>query len=53
MFTKIIDIKVTSWFKDPKMNSYLRLGTLFGTKFDGYLNETGIDEKIKETDYGW
>lgn len=49
-FTKVIDIKVNTWLRDPKMNSYLRPETLFGTKFDGYLNE---EIKTLKTDYGW
>lgn len=36
---KVIDVKVASWKDDPKMSKYLRPATLFGTKFEGYLNE--------------
>lgn len=39
-FLKVIDNKVRSWANDPKMSQYLRPETLFGTKFEGYLNET-------------
>lgn len=38
-FKKVIDIKVTAWKNDPKMSQYLRPATLFGTKFESYLNE--------------
>lgn len=38
-FKKVIDIKVANWKDDPKMSKYLRPATLFGTKFEGYLNE--------------
>lgn len=38
-FKKVIDIKVAAWKNDPKMSKYLRPATLFGTKFEGYLNE--------------
>lgn len=38
-FKKVIDIKVNNWKSDPKMNQYLRPVTLFGTKFESYLNE--------------
>lgn len=38
-FKKVIDIKVATWKNDPKMSQYLRPATLFGTKFEGYLNE--------------
>lgn len=37
-FKKVIDIKCPEWLDDPKMNSYLRPSTLFGTKFESYLN---------------
>lgn len=38
-FKKVIDIKVAAWKDDPKMSQYLRPATLFGTKFESYLNE--------------
>ena len=38
-FKKVIDIKSSQWLKDNKMKSYLRPETLFGTKFESYLNE--------------
>lgn len=38
-FKKVIDIKVANWKDDPKMSKFLRPATLFGTKFEGYLNE--------------
>lgn len=38
-FRLVIEKKVTTWLKDSKMNTYLRPETLFGTKFEGYLNE--------------
>ncbi len=43
-FKKVIDIKAIQWKEDPKMNLYLRPETLFGLKFEGYLNEktTGV-----------
>jgi uncharacterized phage protein (TIGR02220 family) len=37
-FKKVIDNKVADWKDDPKMNEYLRPETLFGTKFESYLN---------------
>lgn len=40
-FKKVIDIKSNQWVKDEKMNAYLRPETLFGTKFESYLNEGG------------
>lgn len=38
-FKKVIDIKTTEWKHDPNMNRFLRPDTLFGTKFEGYLNQ--------------
>ena len=38
-FKKVVDIKSSKWLKDPKMVDYLRPETLFGTKFESYLNE--------------
>lgn len=39
-FKKVIRKKSAEWGKDPKMSSYLRPETLFGTKFESYLNQT-------------
>lgn len=36
---KVIDIKSKQWGKDNKMKIYLRPETLFGNKFEAYLNE--------------
>lgn len=43
-FYKVIDIKVSKWLNDENMNQYLRPETLFGTKFESYLNEKGASE---------
>lgn len=40
-FKQVIDIKTAQWLTDPNMNQYLRPETLFGNKFEGYLNEKG------------
>lgn len=37
-FVKVIDNKYSDWSHDQRMAQYLRPETLFGTKFDGYLN---------------
>lgn len=47
-FKKVIDIKVTEWINDQNMQKYIRPETLFGTKFESYLNQqspgpTGYD----------
>ena len=38
-FVTVIDKKTVQWINDPKYCSYLRPETLFGTKFEGYLNQ--------------
>src|SRR5699024_9965312 len=38
-FLKVIDTKTKQWLNDPKLEKYLRPATLFGNKFDDYLNE--------------
>lgn len=38
-FKHVIDIKYKAWKDDAKMSKYLRPETLFGTKFESYLNE--------------
>ena len=38
-FKKVIDVKTQQWIESNEMNKYLRPQTLFGNKFDEYLNE--------------
>lgn len=38
-FKRVIDNKCAQWLNDEKMISFLRPETLFGTKFESYLNE--------------
>ena len=45
-FKNVIDTKVVDWKDDNEMQKYLRPGTLFSDKFEGYLNE----EKPKDDD---
>jgi uncharacterized phage protein (TIGR02220 family) len=40
-FKTVIDKKTAEWITDKKMNQYLRPETLFGTKFESYLNQKG------------
>ena len=45
-FTQVIIKKCDEWLEDPKWNQYLRPSTLFGSKFESYLNQkTGTDMK--------
>lgn len=55
-FKQVIDNKAEAWLGDQKMEKYLRPETLFGTKFEGYLNErstprVGGDGIVVGTDY--
>ena len=40
-FIIVIDNKVSEWLNDANMQKYLRPETLFGTKFESYLNQGG------------
>lgn len=41
-FKTVIDTKTTAWKGKPEWDKYLRPETLFGTKFEGYLNEKQV-----------
>lgn len=44
-FKKVIDNKTATWKNDSSMNKFLRPETLFGTKFESYLNEKQVQTK--------
>lgn len=46
-FKAVIDVKATEWIGDSKMEDYLRPSTLFGTKFEGYLNQSIKAKPVK------
>lgn len=46
-FKKVIDNKVAEWLHDEKMCKFLRPETLFGNKFEGYLNQKTVKGKIE------
>jgi|ADurb_Leu_01_Slu_FD_contig_101_408048_length_1942_multi_2_in_0_out_0_3 phage replication O-like protein O len=51
---RVIDNKCAKWLHDSKMVDYLRPQTLFGTKFESYLNEVppktqGVSDKTRQT----
>ena len=48
-FKQVIDNMVTDW-SGTKYAKYLRPETLFGTKFDGYLNQGNVVNREKKTD---
>ena len=41
-FIKVIDIKTAEWMNDPVWCNYLRPETLFGTKFESYINQKSV-----------
>jgi len=49
-FKWVIDTKCKDWLNDPKMDKFLRPETLFGNKFEGYLEERDITIVEKEGD---
>ena len=48
-FEAVIDTMAAAWVDDPKMSAYLRPETLFGPKFESYLNRP---KPRKERAYG-
>ena len=58
-FICVIDVKCDEWLNDTKMRKYLCPDTLFGTKFEKYLNQPmpakeatdGIPEFLREYDF--
>lgn len=56
-FKKVIETKTKEWKNDKAMCKYLRPETLFGTKFEGYLNQEdstvggGVIEDTYNTDF--
>lgn len=51
-FKVVIDKKCDEWLGDPKMEQYLRPETLFGTKFEGYLQQKGSSNGRSKNDMG-
>lgn len=47
-FKTVIDRKASEWRGNPKMAKYLRPITLFGTKFESYLNEQDAKTDTRE-----
>lgn len=47
-FTKVIDTKCDEWLEDKYWSKFLRPETLFGTKFEGYLNQVSDSVSKKE-----
>jgi len=47
-FKIVIDTKIKQWLSDTKMNEFLRPETLFGSKFESYLNVNNLTTIPKE-----
>lgn len=54
-FRSVIDKKFAEWGNNPEMSNYLRPETLFGTKFESYLNQksTGRKKSLSEEVDEW
>ena len=50
-FKQAIDNKCHDWLNDEKMNQYLQPSTLFGQKFDQYLNQKKKKESANEYEF--
>jgi uncharacterized phage protein (TIGR02220 family) len=52
-FKRVIDLKSVEWQSDPHWNKFLRPETLFGTKFESYLNQQEEKKKMTEEDFNF
>ena len=52
-FNRVIDLKAADWQSDPAWNKFLRPETLFGTKFEAYLNQQEGKKKLTEGDFNF
>jgi uncharacterized phage protein (TIGR02220 family) len=50
-FKKVIDLKACEWLNDPIWSKYLRPETLFGAKFESYLNQKPTRKFYREEDF--
>ncbi|MGN7177794.1 replication protein [Paenibacillus sp. FSL R5-0490] len=50
-FQKVIDLKAAEWKRDPQYSRYLRPETLFGSKFEAYLNQKPQTKQLREEDF--
>ncbi|GIN19401.1 conserved phage C-terminal domain-containing protein [Siminovitchia fordii] len=48
---KVIDLKAAEWLHDPYWRKYLRPETLFGTKFESYLNQKPVKKVWREEEF--
>ncbi|RHW32859.1 replication protein [Neobacillus notoginsengisoli] len=47
-FKKVIDKKADEWLEHPKWSRYLRPETLFGPKFESYLNQKTVRKREED-----
>ncbi|WP_144555441.1 conserved phage C-terminal domain-containing protein [Bacillus sp. X1(2014)] len=52
-FKRVIDLKSVEWQSDLQWNKFLRPETLFGTKFESYLNQQEEKKKMSEEDFNF
>jgi uncharacterized phage protein (TIGR02220 family) len=52
-FNRVIDLKSAEWQSDPVWNKFLRPETLFGTKFESYLNQQEGKKRLTEEDFNF
>jgi uncharacterized phage protein (TIGR02220 family) len=50
-FKRVIDLKTAEWKSDSAWNKFLRPETLFGTKFESYLNQQEGKKRMSEEDF--
>ncbi|WP_409295908.1 conserved phage C-terminal domain-containing protein [Peribacillus sp. SCS-26] len=50
-FRRVIDSKAAEWLGVPRWSKFLRPETLFGTKFESYLNQKVRLQNLAEEDY--
>ncbi|MEH6990059.1 conserved phage C-terminal domain-containing protein [Cytobacillus firmus] len=50
-FKKVIDLKAEEWLHDPYWRKFLRPETLFGTRFESYLNQKPLGKLLREEDF--
>lgn len=50
-FKTVIDKKVAEWRNNPEMSNYLRPYTLFGTKFEAYLNQKNSSKQPEKNKF--
>lgn len=46
-FKSVIDTKAAEWLNNNKMSKFLRPETLFGTKFESYLNQKVVNNRTE------